>query len=181
MARPLAEDPVARFQKVLEAASGARAALTPASLEPLMPAGAAEPSSAQLDDIATRVAENTPLTKAQAIPVVSAAVKGQATPQAKAQAISDAAVGAALSASVELSDPVMLSPWPRAIFAGAFMAAVGGCIWSLNALGKGSGSQEAAEAALAAVGVLALIGVLVLVMGYKSVNIKSGSAGGASS
>ena len=177
---PVTRDPVDRFEQVLQATSAARAALAPASLEPLMPAGAAEPSPAQLSDIATRVAENTGMTKAQAVPLVSNAVQGQSTPQAKAQAVSDAAMGAALAGSVELSDPVMLSGWPRMIFAAAFMAAVGGCIGCLNSLGEGPRSQEAAEAALAAIGVLALIGVLVLVMGYKTVNIKSGSSGGSS-
>lgn len=81
-----------------------------------------------------------PLTGAQAAPVVASALhrqQGQAAPATaahKASAVRQAASTATgLSASIELSSPVILKPWARIVFAVLLLfAALGVHLWALE-------------------------------------------------
>lgn len=98
--------------------------------------------------------------------------EGKTDPEAKAKAVSNATAGlAGGSANVELSDPVMLEPIFRVLFA-AFMSVIfAGCVVCVTIVGNESSTQESALIGLVVLGVLALVAVLVLVMGYKNVKI----------
>jgi hypothetical protein len=182
--RKIAADPIARFQTLAATyATPASSALTSSALQPIIEK-ATGGDDGQVEQIASHIAANSPLTAAQAQPLVEAAVKDKSDPKAKADAVSEAVAGATgPSADLELNDPVMLEPGWRAGTAIALLLALGGCIAGIAILGDGKEVQEAALIGLAVLGVLTLVGILVLVMGYKNVKIKGSgpSAGGSSS
>lgn len=103
------------------------------------------------------------------------ALEDHASPYANADAVSKAVTSATgASANIELSDPVMLSPVARVVFAGLLCAALLACVGCIAGLGESSSTQSSALISLAVVAVLCLVGILVLVMGYKNVTIKGG-------
>jgi hypothetical protein len=177
----LAEDPVERYQRLVALTTPTPPELTADGLEPVIQAAGGQPA-AEVAALSRHVAEHSGLTAAQARPLVSAAIGGQAAPRAKAEAVSGALASAAgLSANIQLSDPVMLAPWARFVFAGVLFTVAGGCVGCITALSEQSATQGSALIGLAVIGVLALIGILVLVMGYKNVTIKGGPSTGGSS
>lgn len=180
----IASDPVARFQALAATCTTpASPALTSGALQAVIEK-ASGGDDGLVEQIASRIAANSPLTADQAKPLVEAAVKDKSDPKAKADAVSEAVAGATgPSADLELNDPVMLEPGWRAGTAIALLLALGGCIACITILGDGENVQEAALIGLAVLGVLSLVGILVLVMGYKNVKIKGSgpSAGGAGS
>jgi hypothetical protein len=182
--KPLAEDPVERYGRLIALtapAPSAQSALNPDSLEPIIQA-AGDQHVAQALAVSDHVALHSALTARQALPLVSGAMQGQAGPEAKAQAVSQALGGSVgATGTIELSDPVMLAPWARAGFACSLVVTLGACIVCITVLGKQSGTPGSAFVGLSITGVLALIGILVLVMGYKSVTIKGGPSTGGSS
>lgn len=182
--KPLAEDPVERYARLVALsapAASAQGELDPASLEPIIQA-AGDQHGAQALAVSNHVADHTALTASQALPLVSGAMQSQTGPKAKAEAVSRAVGGSAgVTGNIELSDPVMLAPWARAVFACLLFLALVGCIVCITVLGKRSGTPGSALVGLSITGVLASIGILVLVMGYKNVTIKGGPSTGGSS
>jgi hypothetical protein len=182
--KKIAPDPIARFQALAATCTTpVSPALTSSALQPVIERATGS-DGGQVEQIASHIAANSPLTAAQAQPLVEAAVKDKSDPKAKADAVSEAVAGATgPSADIELSDPVMLEPGWRAGTAIALLLALAGCIACITILGDGKEVQEAALIGLAVLGVLTLVGILVLVMGYKNVKIKGAgpSAGGSSS
>ncbi len=176
----LADDPVVRFEKLLTNAAPIDPALTPAELRSVIDNAGARPVE---DALTNHVAAHSNLTAAQAQKVITKALAGApAGSQAKATAVSSAVAGATgASADIELSDPVMLQPWARALSALLLFVVLALCVVFIHTLGKTSSTPGSALVSLAVVGVLSLVGILVLVMGYKNVSIKGGPPTGGSS
>jgi len=183
----LAADPIERYERLVARTTPANPELTPDALTPIIETAGADPAK-EVSALSSKVAEQSGLTVAQAQPVVKAALdkaaqESQTDPTAKASTVSKAVAGAmGASADIELSDPVMLKPGPRVVFAALLFVALVGCVGCITVLGNESSTRESAFVGLAVLGVLALIGILVLVMGYKNVTIKGGapSTGGSS-
>ncbi len=171
----LAEDPVARFGKLMALSAAPRSKLAPDTLESVINSAGGDAAD-QVTAVATHVATDTPLTLGQARPLVRAAMAGAPDTPAKAQAVSEAVTAAGLTGNIELSDPVMLAPWARAVSGGLLFVALAACIACITSLGEKANSAGSALIGLSIVGVLALVGTLVLVMGYKNVTIKGGSS-----
>jgi hypothetical protein len=184
MKRTFAADPVTRYAQLVALGAQTSPELTPDALEQVI---AEAPGGDEVSSLSEHLAEHSRLTLEQAKPVVKAALdqttaEGRTDPKAKATAVSDAAAGAAgASANVELSDPVMLEPLYRIIFAGLLFLAFVGCVACITTLGNESSAQESALIGLAILGVLALIAILVLVMGYKNVKISGAGPSGRGS
>lgn len=177
-----AEDPTVRFARVAALTAPASPELAPSVLEEIIQKAGGDAGN-QVTAVAEHVAANSGLSVTQAKPMVKAAVEGKTDDKEKAQAAS-AAVGGAVGAGaeVELSDPVMLTPPARVVFAGLFVVALMACIGIIAGIGKEANPQESALITLAVLGGLSLVAILVLVMGYKNVTIKGTgpSAGGSS-
>ena len=174
----IASDPVERYEKLLALSAPPAAPLKPEVLEGVINQGDDDVSA-----LSKHVAEHTNLSLAQATPVVEAALEkttkeGKTEPKDKAEAVSKATAGlTGASANVELSDPVMLEPVYRAIFAGALSLIFALCI---GLIGSEAAESEASVIGLSVLGTLSLIAVLVLVMGYKNVKISgAGPSAGA--
>ncbi len=132
----VADDPVSKYKELVNAVGVSRPVVTAAELEQVLTDlpqqhGPADEQAA----LVRQVAANTPLTAAQAAPVVASALHGQpgqaapATAADKASAVSKAvSTAAGLSADIELSSPVMLKPWARIVFAFLLLVALGACI-----------------------------------------------------
>lgn len=170
----LAEDPIARYEKLVASATPRAApvspGLEPATLYPIIQATSERPGS-QVSALSEHLARHSRLTFAEAHPMVANAIAAHTDPTAKAEAVSRV-VASATSANIELSDPVMLNPGARVVFAGLLFAALLACIGCIAVLGETSSTAGSALIGLAVVAVLCLIGILVLVMGYKNVTIK---------
>ncbi len=164
-----AKDPVERYKELLGAAASTTGPLKTSALETVVRAGGNEVAA-----LSRHVAEHSSLSVDQATPVVKAAIEkttaeGKTDPKSKAEAVSKATAGlTGGSASVELTDPVMLDPLYRAIFGGAMALLFGACV---GLIGSEAAATESAVICLSVLGALSLIAVLVLVMGYKSVKI----------
>jgi hypothetical protein len=172
--KDLAEDPIQRYERLLTRIAPVSRELEPAALQPIIQEAAGQ-SDKEVSTLSEHVAEHSTLTVAEARPVVTHALEGQANPAAKAAAVSKAVTSAAgASANIELSDPVMLNPTARAVFASLLFLALLVCIGCIVALGESSGAPGSGLVGLAIVGILSLVGILVLVMGYKNVTIKGG-------
>ena len=129
------------------------------------------------DTLAEHLAQNTILTKSAAAEVVDNAPKADdGTPDAAAVSQGAAAAAAALSGKLDLSDPVMLWPAARAVFAALLVVILAGTLWfTFHLADKSATAQPSSSWAWVPllVGIIAsVIGILVLVMGYKSVTIK---------
>jgi len=180
----IATDPVDRYEKLVAMSSPSATLLQPSVLEGVIGQGGDEVAA-----LSRHVAEHSSLSVAQATPVVKAALEktkeeGKTEPKDKAEAVSKAT--AALtggSANVELSDPVMLEPIYRVLFAAVMSGVFAACVACVAIIGNEEGAKESALIGLSVLGVLALIAVLVLVMGYKNVKISGAgpSAGGTGS
>ncbi len=168
-----AEDPVERYKSVV-AFTQPRPELSAEALEGVI-ARSGGPEEA-VAAVSRHVAQYGRLSAPEAQATVEAAVRGVQGSGAQAAAVS-AALAATPTGEVQLSDPVMLNPWARLVFAALLNGAVGGCIWQIAVLGEAERQQESAIVCLAVVAVLSLLGVLVLAMGYKNVTIKGGAAG----
>ncbi len=181
MKRTFAADPVARYAQLVSLSAQPGPGLKPDTLEQVITRAR---GGDEVSALSEHLAEHSRLTLEQAKPVVKAALdqtaaEGETDPKAKATAVSKAAAGAAgASANIELSDPVMLEPLYRIIFAGLLFLVFVGCVACITTLGSESSAQESALIGLAILGVLALIAILVLVMGYKNVKISGAGPSG---
>jgi hypothetical protein len=170
--RTYAEDPVARFEKVVALTAPASPDLAPDALQPVIERSG-DGMAAEAAAVSEHVAKHSRLTVTQVKPALEAALKEKTDPKAKADAASKAVAAATgPGADIELSDPVMLLPGWRALFASLLLVALLGCVGCITALGNESAPQESALISLAVLGGLSLVGILVLVMGYKNVTIK---------
>jgi hypothetical protein len=125
-------------------------------------------------ELAAHIAKHSPLTEAEAMPLVTVLEARHKTPE-KLAAATSGHVSRKVSGAVSLSDPAMLGPLPRLIASGVLAAALLMSVVYAHALPrKPSGWAYGAFMFIAA---SATIGILVLVMGYKNVKIK-GAAGG---
>jgi hypothetical protein len=179
---PKYTDPVARFHDVLALARGTNQA-TPEALQPFRLAEViqqAPNAQAVPVDLARHIALHTALSQASAQLFVNATLPAEGTPQQRAGAVSTAAQsGVGFNGDLELSDPVMLWPVARMWFAATLVVIVFLSVVFMFILTLASSKQETASyAALSVSAGLSLVGVLVLVMGYKNVTIKGGSATG---
>jgi hypothetical protein len=173
---PKYTDPVVRFQKAL--AMARRGAPTPNALAPGALASVIQNNPADVSaSLATHIAQHSFLDEMSAANLVDANLPTLGTTQDKATAVSAAATSAtSVTALVELSDPVMLWPGARFVFAGALVLTLVLALVFIFVLTQGSTNvATAAYASLAAVAGLSLVGMLVLVMGYKNVTIKGGT------
>ena len=180
----IAADPVERYERLLALSSPAPATLKTEALEGVIGKGEDDVTA-----LSRHVAEHSNLSLAQATPVVKAALEktkqeGKTETKDKAEAVSKATAGlSGGSANVELSDPVMLEPVYRVLFAAVMSGVFAACVACVAIIGSEAGTEESALIGLSVLGVLALIAVLVLVMGYKNVKISGAgpSAGGGGS
>lgn len=172
-------DPVARYQRLV-AARAVSTATSPTSLQAVIDDEQQHPQPNIAGALAVHLANTTSLTLSEAQDVVGKSLPTGGSAATKADAVSKAATTAAgVSGDVELSDPVMLWPWARVVFAVVLTGVVVLSIvlaYLLAIRSGGSTVSAAAYVALAVVGALCLVGVLVLVMGYKNVTIKGGTA-----
>jgi hypothetical protein len=140
----------------------------------------ADPASPE-DKITSALAKNSSLTETQARPVAKAAVKA-----AGAKATNDQMADSVMSSlggfsgdSLQLSSPVMLWPWARAVASLLLLLTSGLCAGFIFG---GSSTTGNYNVTLAVIGVAALLAAVILVMGYKNVTISKGtgsaSAGG---
>ncbi len=177
-----AEDPTTRFARVAALTAPVSPELAPSVLEEIIEKAGSDADN-QATAVAEHVAAHTELSATQAKPIVKAAVEGKTDDKEKAEAASAAVGGAVgIGADIELSDPVMLTPAARVVFAGLFVVALLACIGFIAGIGKEADPQESTLITLAVLGGLSLVAILVLVMGYKNVTIKGTgpSAGGSS-
>ena len=177
----IAADPVDRYTRLLAVSAPSAAPLKTEALEGVISSGGDEVAA-----LSKHVAEHSNLSLAQATPVVKAAIEksaeeGKTDPKAKAEAVSKATAGlTGATGNVELSDPVMLEPIYRVLFAAVLSGVFAACVACVAIIGNESSTKESALIGLSVLGVLALIGVLVLVMGYKNVKISgAGPSAGA--
>jgi hypothetical protein len=168
-------DPIERYQQLR---AGVTAAPDPKSLQTVIDSAKSGGGNV-VDMLAEHVALHTNLTKPDATKVVEGAAKAaDGTPDAGSvsNAAAAAAAAAGLSGELDLSDPVMLWPAARVVFASLLLVILGGTLWlTFHLADKPLSSQPTSSWAWVPllVGIIAsVIGVLVLVMGYKSVTIK---------
>lgn len=167
------KDPVERFLEIRNALGPSPAALSEPALHAEMTS--APQGTDLVEALSTYVANNSTLTKAQAKTAVQST--GATANSADASKVSKAASAAAgFSADVSLSDPVMLDPVYRVAFSGVFAAGLAACIGLSYLLATDGQTSSAWPFVPFAVGAaVTFIGILVLVMGYKTVDIKGGS------
>lgn len=173
------ETGVGRYRELLTTVTPA---VVPAVVPQLQPpalktvidgAGGGDPTSALVQQVAT----NSPLTSAQAKPIVAAALAAApaANSEAQAAAVSQAVASSLPNVNIELSEAVLLSGGVRLGFAVAFLLVLVGCGIGVVGIGKEAGPSEAAMICLSVLSIITLVGALVLVMGYKNVKLKIGS------
>jgi hypothetical protein len=175
-------DPISRYKELLSSVppSTPNAELSAPALQQVID----DAKSASLDPrekLAEHIALNSGLSKKSATAVVDRA-SPSGTPDAT-KVSSAASAAAAISADVELSDPVMLWPAARCVFASVLIVILGGVAGLCYQLANGSPANPVsawAYATLAVTGAVSFIGALVLIMGYKNVTIK-GNSGPSSS
>lgn len=188
-------DPISRFSEAVSIANQARdgssARITPKDLAELIPAdgvGSGANRSATIQSLSAHVSQHTSLTAYSASALLESAIPKDASKDVAASTASTAVAGSIPSADVELSDPVMLWPPARVAFSAVLVVLLGVSVWLIYKLANSSVTVSGASpssqnivpttgfVALIVIGVLSLIGVLVLVMGYKNVTIKSGAS-----
>lgn len=188
-------DPISRFSEAVSIANQARdgssARITPKDLAELIPAdgvGSGANRSATIQTLSAHVSQHTSLTAYSASALLESAIPKDASKDVAASTASTAVAGSIPSADVELSDPVMLWPPARVAFSAVLVVLLGVSVWLIYKLANSSVTVSGASpssqnivpttgfVALIVIGVLSLIGVLVLVMGYKNVTIKSGAS-----
>jgi hypothetical protein len=127
--------------------------------------------------LAQHIALNSRLDNTASLQVVQNSMPANGDVGAKAAAVSRAATAAAAySGEIKLSDPVMLWPVARAVFAAVCAVVALASCWFIYWLAHESTKPPiAAFVALAVSAGLGLFGLLILVMGYRNVNIQ-GSA-----
>ncbi len=175
-------DPIIRYNELLSALP--KPTLNEELTEPALQKVIDDATNASLDPrekLAEHIALNSSLSTDKAKALVNAA-SPTGTPDASK--VSNAASAAtAISADVELSDPVMLWPAARCVFASLLIIILGGAAGLAYALANGSSGNNIsawAYATLAVTAAVSFIGAIVLIMGYKNVTIK-GSGGPLSS
>jgi hypothetical protein len=181
-----ATDPIDRYVtlvRLVSQGSSPSPALTPDAIQGVITAtGQPATSEAAATAVAEHVAKNSNLTAAQAKPRIAAALQTPGTDQDKTAAASDAVTGAGgISGDIELSDPVMLKPPARIVFAALLFVALLLTIVVILILGDDQPAPSAALISLGIIAVLTTVGILVLVMGYKNVTIKGGPPAGTTS
>lgn len=175
----LTETGIGRYKDLLTAVAPA---VAPAVIPELQPpalkgvidgVGEADPTPA----LVQHVAANSPLTSAQARPIVAAALAAApaGNSEAKAAAVSQALASSLPNVNIELSEAVLLSGGVRLGFAVAFLLILVGCGIGVVGIGKEMSPSEAAMICLSVISIITLVGALVLVMGYKNVKLKIGS------
>lgn len=179
-----ATDPIDRYVTLVKLVSQVNSspALTPEAIQGVITAtGQPATSDAAATAVAEHVAQNSNLTAAQAKPRVAAALQTAGTDQDKTAAASHAVTGASgITGDIELSDPVMLKPPARIVFAALLFIALLVTIVVILILGDDQPAPSAALISLGIIAVLTTVGILVLVMGYKNVTIKGGPPAGTS-
>ena len=181
-----ATDPIDRYVtlvRLVSQGSSPSPALSPDAIQGVITAtGQPATSEAAATAVAEHVAKHSNLTAAQAKPRVAAALQTPGTDQDKIAAASDAVTGAGgISGDIELSDPVMLKPPARIVFAALLFVALLLTIVVILILGDDQPAPSAALISLGIIAVLTTVGILVLVMGYKNVTIKGGPPAGTTS
>lgn len=176
----MADPVVQRYAQILSLASGAVPptsadwALSPQTLQSHIDAAKADGSV--LTKLSTHIANSTTLTAAQALRAIQSA--GATDTTADATKVSAAATGAAATSGypvdVKLSDPVMLD-WPyRVAYAGVFAVTLLLAVIFAFVLAHGNGITASwPYVGLAVLGAVSFLGILVLVMGYKNVEINT--------
>lgn len=170
-------DPISRYKDLLSSVppSPLNAELTAPALQEVIN----NAKNAGLDPrekLAEHIALNSGFSKESAREVVNKA-SPSGTPDA-AQVSNATSAATAISADVELSDPVMLWPAARCVFASLLIIILGGAAGLAYQLANGSPANPVsawAYATLAVTGAVSFIGALVLIMGYKNVTIKGNS------
>ena len=170
-------DPIDRFEELLRVVTPAAPAIKPDKLQAVIEQHQGEGDAAVSTALSHHIALNTSLTEQQATDLVTETIPETGDAASKAQAVSSATTPV-VTGEVQLSDPVMLWPWLRGVFAFVLAAELFltvGLVYSLD-----SAAPNAAYIALAVLAGLSLIGLLVLVMGYKAVTIKGGTGSSGS-
>ena len=175
--RQLAYDPVDRFKDLL-AATRPQPQLDPPAFHAVINDAIANDQSVE-DAVTCHAATWSNLRLPDARSIVGPALAAHTDLSAKATAASQATTAAAgASLDVTMSDPVMLVPGVRALFALLSVVVLivsTVLVYNLANRSGGSSTPTSAFAGLTVVAALSLVGALVLVMGYKNVTIKGGS------
>lgn len=142
-------------------------------------------SSSPEDRITNALATNSSLTADQARPIAKAAVQAASNESSQDTANSKmadnvmASLGGFSGDSLQLSSPVMLWPWARAVASLLLLLISGLCAGFI--FGGGSTTNGNYNVTLAVVAVAALLAAVILVMGYKNVTISKGTGSGSGS